>query len=923
MELTITADIVVAYSQCPRKAYLLLFSPDKGDPHEYTQILQQQRCTNQEQYIDHLKHTHADVQPYSVENLRKGSEVLINAHLRVDGFAANCGVLTRVEGTSTFGKYRYEPSIFVGTHSISKEQQLELSFAGYVLERLQSASPAAGRIMGMDGKSHTVKLDHPSKALRPLLEPLHTWSTVDSPTPPPLVLNKHCPLCPFQRSCLVQAEQEDNLSLLDRMTPKVIQRYHRKGIFTVNQLSYRFIPRRQGKVSKSQLVRFNLELQALAIRTGKIYVQDLPNLIRPPVALFLDCEGIPDQRFHYLLGLLICEGDHQTYHALWADTPREEKRIWSELLMHLQRYPEAPIYHYGSYEPRAIEQLGRRYETPIEGFMTRLVNVNTFIYGKLYFPVRSNTLKDLGAFVGASWSHPDASGLQSLIWRYRWEETENETYKETLKHYNAEDCQALLALTSSLTTLRESADTQTHVDFADRPKQHATERGGDIHRVFDAMLKSAHMTYATKRVRLRSATEPEHDEPKKRGGKKGHQAYQRILPKHAGKVIRVAPRRTCPKHKGTTLLMTEHLVEHPIIDLHFTQHGCRKTVTKYVGRQGYCQQCDQYYNPHGIEQFEGRVFGHALQTWVIYQRMILRLPYRAIIQVMEEMFAERASIMTILKFFKRFAQYYAPTERLLLQRLLQSPFIHADETTIDIQGAEYYVWVFTDGTHVIFKLTATREATIVHELLEHYEGVLVSDFYPGYDAVACRQQKCLVHLIRDLNDELWSNPFNLEFETFVFEVKNLLVPIFEAVETYGLKRRHLQKFHSAIDHFYQRHILDRTYTSEATVKFQKRFLRYRDHLFTFLDEDGIPWHNNTAERALRHIAVQRKISGSFFEKSTHHFLLLLGISQTCQFQDKSFLKFLLSKELDLDAFQSPKRVQTSRPVSLHSSREGQ
>jgi hypothetical protein len=341
-----------------------------------------------------------------------------------------------------------------------------------------------------------------------------------------------------------------------------------------------------------------------------------------------------------------------------------------------------------------------------------------------------------------------------------------------------------------------------------------------------------------------------------------------------------------------------------------------------VGRQGYCHQCGKYYDPRGIEQFEGRVFGHALQAWVIYQRMILRLPYRAIIQVMEEMFAERASITTILKFFKRFAQYYAPTESLLLQRLLQNPFMHADETKINIQGTDYYVWVFTDGTHVIFKLTATREATMVHELLEHYEGVLVSDFYPGYDAVACHQQKCLVHLIRDLNDELWSNPFNLEFETFVFEVKNLLVPIFEAVETYGLKRRHLQKFHPAINHFYQCHILDRTYTSEATIQFQKRFLRYRDHLFTFLDKDGIPWHNHTAERALRHIAVQRKISGSFFEKSMQHFLLLLGISQTCQFQDKSFLKFLLSKVLDLDAFQSPKRVQTSRPVSLHSNMEG-
>src|SRR5215475_6952603 len=127
MELIITSEIVAAYAQCPRKAYLLLFNPDKGEPHEYVQILEQQRCENQEKYIDHLKHTHTEVQPYWVENLRKGSKVLINARLQVDGLAADCGVLTRVEVPSTFGKHSYEPTIFVGTHSISKEQQLALS----------------------------------------------------------------------------------------------------------------------------------------------------------------------------------------------------------------------------------------------------------------------------------------------------------------------------------------------------------------------------------------------------------------------------------------------------------------------------------------------------------------------------------------------------------------------------------------------------------------------------------------------------------------------------------------------------------------------------------------------------------------------------------------------------------------------------
>src|SRR5215471_6241593 len=116
MESAITSEIVVAYSQCHRKAYLLLFSPDKGEPHEYVQILEQQRCANQERYINHLKQTHTDVEPYSLENLRKGSKVLINAHLQVDRFAADCGALTRVDGSSPFGKHSYEPTIFVGTY---------------------------------------------------------------------------------------------------------------------------------------------------------------------------------------------------------------------------------------------------------------------------------------------------------------------------------------------------------------------------------------------------------------------------------------------------------------------------------------------------------------------------------------------------------------------------------------------------------------------------------------------------------------------------------------------------------------------------------------------------------------------------------------------------------------------------------------
>ena len=68
MEPAITTDIVIAYAQCPLKAYLLLFSPDTGEPHEYVQILEQQRCANQKRYLSRLQQTHADVQPYSLDS---------------------------------------------------------------------------------------------------------------------------------------------------------------------------------------------------------------------------------------------------------------------------------------------------------------------------------------------------------------------------------------------------------------------------------------------------------------------------------------------------------------------------------------------------------------------------------------------------------------------------------------------------------------------------------------------------------------------------------------------------------------------------------------------------------------------------------------------------------------------------------------
>ncbi len=278
---------------------------------------------------------------------------------------------------------------------------------------------------------------------------------------------------------------------------------------------------------------------------------------------------------------------------------------------------------------------------------------------------------------------------------------------------------------------------------------------------------------------------------------------------------------------------------------------------------------------------------------------------------MHELFKDRMSRGYPSEFIEEFSELHSETEKKITHKLLESPFVHADETPINIRGVTQYVWVFTDGKYVVFKLSASREAATAHDFLKDYQGVLISDFFAGYDNLNCKQQKCWVHFIRDLNNDLWEVPFDKEFETFVAEVRNLLLPIIETVHKHGLKKRFLHKFTKWVDKFYQIHI-NKTYKSDYCLLYQKRFIRYRDSLFTFLEHNNVNWHNNTAERGLRHVCKQKTISGYFHASFTPHYLRMVGIMQTCRFQNKSFLKFLLSKEKDVDAFgkRSKKLVNT-------------
>src|SRR5262249_36298657 len=176
--------------------------------------------------------------------------------------------------------------------------------------------------------------------------------------------------------------------------------------------------------------------------------------------------------------------------------------------------------------------------------------------------------------------------------------------------------------------------------------------------------------------------------------------------------------------------------------------------------------------------------------------------------------------------------------------------------------------------------------------------------------------KCLVHLIRDLNDDLATNPYDEEFKALAGEFGRLLRSIVGTIDKYGLKRRHLHKHKAEVARFF-RTLESRVYHSDLAEGYQKRLMKYEDKLFTFLDHDGIPWNNNNAEHAIRAFADYRKISdGKMREQGLSDYLVLLSVYQTCKYRGISFLKFLLSGEDDVEAY--CRRNRKNKPPCIQS-----
>jgi predicted RecB family nuclease len=729
-----------------------------------------------------------------------------------------------------------------------------------------------------------------------------------SPVPPDLVLNRHCAECEFQARCRKLAVEKDDLSLLAGMSAKERQKLRSKGIFTVTQLSYTFRPRRRPRRQRDKREKYHHALKALAIREQKIHIVGSPELKLDGTPVYLDVEGLPDRDFYYLIGVRIGHGDTAVQHSLWADTVADEGKIWREFLALLETVEQPVLIHYGSYETTFLKEMKERHgdaldESVAAKALGSAINLVSMMFAKIYFPTFSNGLKEIARYLGFNWSATGASGTDSIAWRQDWEKSHAGAFMHKLITYNTEDCIALARLNGRLGDLAvngNKAKCSADIVFADTLPRNfpcTFKKNQFQFAEFEQINQAAYWDYQRERVLVKSS------DRLKRIARRS--AKQRRLKLRVNKIVDWPRPTICPKCNGTKIYKHQTAMK-TVIDVRFGSASIKKWATMYRFHYFRCPTCRAvFYNSE--RSWGGQKFGPNLLAFCVYQNIELRLPQHQVAAFLNSLFDFQLSATMVNKFKESAAAFYRATYEAMLQSIIGGPLVHADETKVNLGGQDGYIWVFTNLEAAVYLYSPSREGELVQRVLKNFDGVLVSDFYAAYDSLNCAQQKCLIHLIRDLNDDVFKEPFNNEFKELVGGVAALLKPMIETIDRFGLKTRFLRKHKTEVDRFFK-WLSRREYRSETALKCKQRLEKNRETLFTFLDHDNIPWNNNNAEHAIKAFALLRRdFDGLSTEKGIKEYLILLSLCQTCKYMGVDFLDFLRSGEKDIHAFAESRR----------------
>jgi transposase len=305
----------------------------------------------------------------------------------------------------------------------------------------------------------------------------------------------------------------------------------------------------------------------------------------------------------------------------------------------------------------------------------------------------------------------------------------------------------------------------------------------------------------------------------------------------------------------------------------------RLRVTEHQALSIRCPACQQVTAGAFPAEAPSRAqYGPRLRSLAVYLVAQQFVPYARACDLLHDLCGARLSVGTLVEWVQQSAQTLKPVEEELKAALRRAPVLHSDETGVRRSGRLAWAHVASTArlTHYAIHPKRGSAATDAIGILPGYSGVSVHDGWKPYQAqTTCRHALCNVHHLRELTfvaeqyDQSWAN-----------DLKDLLLAMRAATEqarAQGLERLAVTQRDALVTRYERllalglaanppppRRPRQRGRLKQSPVRnLLERLWLGQEQVLAFLNDLTIPFDNNQAERDLRLLKTQQKVSGCF------------------------------------------------------------
>lgn len=266
------------------------------------------------------------------------------------------------------------------------------------------------------------------------------------------------------------------------------------------------------------------------------------------------------------------------------------------------------------------------------------------------------------------------------------------------------------------------------------------------------------------------------------------------------------------------------------------------------------------------------VYGPGVRAAVCYLSAYQHLPAKRLAEAMESLFGLALSTGTVISVLARAHAGLEGFEETVREHLAAAPVAHADESGVRVAGKLHWLHVMCTHLVTFYGIHTHRGRVAMDEMgiLPAFTGTLVTDALASYTVYGEAQALCGAHVLRELiavtedtrHDTAWAQAMI----DVLIEAKDAVADVAAAGE-HALATAALADFQERYRQAALCGIAAHPYAGTG-LKSKARALaeRLRDRTQEYqryMADFAVPFDNNAAERDLRMVKAQQKISGSW------------------------------------------------------------